>query len=360
MSSIAAKVWLLDHGEILGGGQRFGLRLAGALREAGSEVTVGCDPQSPLGERCLAEGLAVAELRFPTPAVWNPATVPALRRARRLLRGITPKATVIGNHPRTHAYLYAAAPGSGSPAMVNIAHEQESAARWTARFAYRRFGALVAVGANTAREYEARLPGVTVTRVNNFLPVDYFERAGGRRRNACDSGRKSIGVLARLIPEKGIAELVAELAAPEVRPVWSETLIGGGRQDAGYAVRVEGAIERLGLRDRIRLTGEVDDVSDFLRSVDVLIVPSTGTESQPTVIIEALAHGIPVVVRESVFSPDYQELPVGRYRTAAELGECLQGTLPAPAELDELVRRFGPEQAIAGIDSAAQLARARS
>ncbi len=88
---------------------------------------------------------------------------------------------MIGNHPRVHAYLYAAAPRSGGPAIVNIAHERESAGRRIARFAYRRFGALVVIGANAAREYEARLPGVEITKVNNFLAAADFERARGER-----------------------------------------------------------------------------------------------------------------------------------------------------------------------------------
>jgi glycosyltransferase involved in cell wall biosynthesis len=353
-------VRLLDHGEIFGGGQRFGLRLAAALREAGREVVVGCDPASPLGERCRAAGIAVEEMRFPRLSPWNPAVVPAQRRTRRFLAGLDPASTVIGNHPRVHAYLYAAAPRSSGPAIVNVAHEQESSSRGLARFAYRRFGALVVIGANAARQYESRLPGVKLTKINNFLPVEYFEHARGRRVLSPDVGEQSVGVIARLIPEKGVAEVIEELSAPEVRPGWREIVVAGGRQDASYAKRVERRIEGLGVADRVRLIGEVEDVAALLDSVDVVVVPSTGHEAQPTVIVEALAHGVPVIVRDSVYSPDYEGLPVSSYRTGEELGDALRAPRSPAASIEELIRRFGPEQAIAGVDAAAQLARARS
>lgn len=338
----AGDVWLLDHGEILGGGQRFGLRLVEALRYAGRDAAVAED------------------LRYPAPAPWNPAALAAIRRTRRFLAGLDPGATVIGNHPRVHAYLYAAAPRSGGPAIVNVAHEQGSAARGVARFAYRRFGSLVVVGANAAREYGSRLPGVDITKINNFLAVEFFERARRDRVLSPEVGQLSVGVMARLIPEKGVVELIEELAAPETRQAWGRTVIAGGRQDAAYASSVERRIADLGLTDRVSLIGETDDVPGFLGSVDVLVVPSTGKEAQPTAIIEALAHGVPVVVRDSLLSPDFDELPVASYGTAPELGEALRAPRPLPAPVEELIRRFGPDQAIAGIDAAAQLARARS
>jgi glycosyltransferase involved in cell wall biosynthesis len=123
---------------------------------------------------------------------------------------------------------------------------------------------------------------------------------------------------------------------------------------------VEQRIAELGLADRVRLIGETGDVPRFLGSIDTLIVPSTGKEAQPTAIIEALAYGVPVVVREPLFSPDFDGLPVVPYGSVAELAEALRAPDSGAAQMGELISRFGPAQAIAGIDAAAQLARARS
>lgn len=148
--------------------------------------------------------------------------------------------------------------------------------------------------------------------------------------------------------------------ANEVGPHWREVAIGGPPQDAAYSGLIQRRIDELGLGDRIRLIGDVEDVPGFLGSIDCLVVPSTGKEAQPTVIIEALAHGVPVIVRDSVFSDDFEGLPVSPYRTAADLGTALRELRSVPAPVDELINRFGPDQAIAGIEAAAQAARARS
>jgi glycosyltransferase involved in cell wall biosynthesis len=338
----AGDVWILDYREILGGGQRFGLRLVEALREAGRKAEV------------------VEDLRLPKPSPWNPAVLPAIRRTRRFLAGLDPSAIVVGNHPRAHAFLHVAAPRSGGPAIIFVAHERESAARPTARLAYRRWGGLVAIGANAAREYEARLPGVQMTKINNFLSTGDFERARGERVLSPAHSERTLGVMARLIPEKGVIELIEELADSAVSSAWGDLVIAGGRQDAGYAARVDRRIAEIGLGDRVHLIGETDDIPGFLGSVDALVVPSTGKEAQPTAIIEALAYGVPVVVRDPLYSPDFDGLPVASYGTAAELAEALQSPHSKAAPLEELIDRFGPAQAIAGIDAAAQLARARS
>jgi glycosyltransferase involved in cell wall biosynthesis len=259
------------------------------------------------------------------------------------------------------AYLFAASRGvRGSPPVVNLVHEQDSARRLSARFAYRRFGVLLAVGANAAGEYESRLPGVPVTKLNNFLPAEYFRQASARRVLSPQYDEPVLGVLARMIPEKGIAELVDEVAAESVRPQWRELLIGGAFQDPSYASSVERRTGELGLGDRIRLLEDVNDVPGFLGSIDALVVPSTGNEAQPTVILEALAHGVPVLVREPLWSSDYEELPVARYRNSGGLADVLRDLPSRPASVEELIRRFGPDQAIAALEAAAQSASARS
>jgi hypothetical protein len=78
------------------------------------------------------------------------------------------------------------------------------------------------------------------------------------------------------------------------------------------------------------------------------------------VILEGLAHGVPVIVRELLYAPDYDDLPVVPYADASDLARILRDLPRRPAPVDELIRRFGPDQAVAALESAAQVARARS
>jgi glycosyltransferase involved in cell wall biosynthesis len=76
---------------------------------------------------------------------------------------------------------------------------------------------------------------------------------------------------------------------------WAALRVAGARQDEHYAAEVERRIASSGLGDRVELLGHRDDVVAFLAEIDALVVPSVGNEGQPTVILEALATGVPVI-----------------------------------------------------------------
>ena len=241
---------MLDHGDIAGGGQRFALRLASELRGRGLTTRVGCRRGSPLDDWCDQAGIKTIDVRYPGA---RPVAAPLGRSGgdsnAALLRGLGRDTVVVANHPRVQAYLFAASRGlRGSTPVVNLVHEQDSARRISARLAYRRFGAMMVIGANAAGEYRRRLPGVPVAKVNNFLPAEYFREAAARRRNSPPDRRPVLGVLARMIPEKGIAELVEEVAVETTRPLWGELLIGAASRGSRLHRRGRAADRRFGAR----------------------------------------------------------------------------------------------------------------
>jgi glycosyltransferase involved in cell wall biosynthesis len=345
------ELWLFDDGWILGGGQLFALRLAQfAAADRGLSVRVGCLADGQLASRCDAAGVGWFPASFPP---LSPLGVPrwpgAILRTRSLLARAGPGTAAMANTPSAQAYLSVATPllrPAARPPIVHVLHEQDTPARRSARFAFRRVGSLVAIGENVAAVCRARLPGVPVRKANNFLyPCDCEPAA-----DPASGERPVVGVLARLIPEKGVLELVEELARAET---WDRALIAGPAQDPAYTRRVEGRIAALDLGNRISLLGEIDDVPGFLGSVDVLVVPSTGSEAQPTVILEALAAGVACIVRSTTWSPDFEGLPVLPYDGAPELEARLRELPLGPVPAEEVRRRFGPEQALEAILAAA-------
>ena len=351
MSQLGAGVWKLvvfDDAPILGGAELFALRLARfATDSTGISVAIACPPGSALAARSVAAGLDTLAVRYPP---LGPTGIPlwpgAVLRVRRLLADLGPEGIAVANTARAQAYAFAAIPLIAKwrrPALVHVLHEQETLARRSGRFALRRAGSLVPIGANVAAACSSALPGVPVWKANNFVEVP--ERGPGERRR---DGRRApvLGILARLIPEKGVLELVDELA--EV-PAWERALVAGGAQNGAYAERIRMRIGALGLDGRISLLGHVDNVPDFLSGVDVLVVPSTGNEAQPTAVLEALAYGLPCVVRRPIWSADFDGLPVIPYDGAGELSERLGGLPAEPPPAAEVRRRFGPEQALEAI-----------
>jgi glycosyltransferase involved in cell wall biosynthesis len=333
-------LWMLDDGGlVLGGGQLFALRLA---RTAGRPVMLACPAGSPLAVAAAAAGLPWTDVPFPAPA---PAQALALRRAARRLGAVVPReAVVLSGAVRASLVAGLARLRTDLP-VVHLLHERDSAARAAVRLALRR-SRVLAVGAVAAQTYRDALPGARVVQVNNFLAPDELAPLAAVRR-ARNGGGGVVGVLARLIPEKGVAELVDELAAqPEA---WTQLRVAGARQDEGYARDVEARILRSGLADRVTLLGALHDVPAFLGGLDALAVPSTGREAQPTTILEAVAAAVPVVCRRPIMSPDFLDLPVAAYDTPAELAAALAAP-GAPATLPEIERRFGVAQVLAALD----------
>lgn len=351
----ARALWLFDDAPILGGAELFALRLAlFAREERGLTVHLVCPP-GEFAARCKGLALETVLVAFPP---LSPAGAPrwpgAILRVRSLLAkiGTSADGVVVANTARAQAYLAAAVPilhGARQPPLVNVVHEQGTLARRSGRFAFRRVGSLVAIGENVARSHRERLPGVPVWKANNFPDPSHLNRPA---RRSTPAGRPVVGVLTRLIPEKGVLELVDELANAQS---WSRAVIAGDAEDRAYADRVEARIGSLGLDDRVSLVGrvEVDEVPSFLDSIDVLAVPSTGSEAQPTVILEALAAGRPCLVRPAVWSRDFEGLPVLRFGDAEELERHLAQLPSEPAPVEELRHRFGPEQALDAILAAA-------
>lgn len=347
-ASARPELWFLDDARIHGGGQRFALKLAVAASTRAICCVMVCPQESELASRSRAAGFETRHADFPRvapPSRQSPAAVLALRH---LLADAPRSAIFVANSPRTQAYAAAAhLLAHDRRPIVNLAHEQDTAARRVARAALRHGGRLVAIGANTARVYERALPGIPVQRINNVLDDLELESAGRARARAL-----RLAVLARMIPEKGIVELLEEAAASSTH--WSTLSIGAPPQDRAYEARVKRRIEELGLAGRARLLGAISDVPGFLDSADVLIVPSIGCEGQPTTIIEALARGLPVLVREPILSDDFGGMPVRSYRDAHDFGSALMMLRPSLASVEEMRRRFGVDQAIDGLLAAAR------
>jgi glycosyltransferase involved in cell wall biosynthesis len=76
-----------------------------------------------------------------------------------------------------------------------------------------------------------------------------------------------------------------------MRPAVRVVLAGDGpiRREVERRVRQEGVAERFAF------LGYRDDAADWLNLCDVLVLPSTGSEDMPLVVLDAMALGKPVV-----------------------------------------------------------------
>jgi glycosyltransferase involved in cell wall biosynthesis len=103
---------------------------------------------------------------------------------------------------------------------------------------------------------------------------------------------KQVLFLGNLSERKGVSDLLRALAHPALAKLPLQlTLAGGGDVDAYTALA-----HRLGLASRVHFHGWAgpQDVQRLLAQCDVLVLPSHD-EGLPLAILEALAHGVPVV-----------------------------------------------------------------
>lgn len=138
----------------------------------------------------------------------------------------------------------------------------------------------------------------------------------------------------RLASNKGLLELV-EAFAPLARSDPSVTLVLVG-EDGGMRAPVEARVRALGLSDRVRIPGYLDDATVFsaFKEARLFVLPSE-YEAFGLVLLEALAHATPVVASRVGGIPEVLDQgKAGRLvppKEVAPLAEALQALYDDPA-----------------------------
>lgn len=127
--------------------------------------------------------------------------------------------------------------------------------------------------------------------VHRFRPKE--ERGPAECRTAGTALR--IGTVSRVEQEKGILTLLEALgrlgrAAPAAR-----LLVAGGCPDPAYWHRCLEFCRQAGIGGRVEFLGALHPAEDFLRALDIFVLPSASPEAFPRAVLEAMACGKPVV-----------------------------------------------------------------
>ncbi len=131
---------------------------------------------------------------------------------------------------------------------------------------------------------------------DRFYPVDARRKASLRRALAIPPASRVVIYTGRLVTYKGL---------PSLLEVWQEIariqedvlllLVGGGGLDIhNCEAALRSYVAAHALEHRVRFTGEVPHVADFLQAADIFVFP-TRDDAFPTSLIEAMVCRLPVV-----------------------------------------------------------------
>lgn len=281
------------------------------------------------------------------------------RNLRALIRRIDPdvvhthssKAGILGR-----AAAWAEGGRAGKRAVIHTIHGppfHRYEKRWrnalyvlSERFAARRCHAIVSVadamtrqfrraGIGRPEQYTTIYSGMEIEPYLNAPPEGApASRGAVRRELGLSNQHVVIGTVARLAELKGHDDLIDALSDDlRAHPDWRLLWVG----DGWYRDRLAAHLNKVGLRDRVILTGLVppERIAALLRAMDVLVHPSY-REGLPRTVPQALLAGVPVVAYDTDGAGEVCiDMQTGRLVPVGDipaLRAALRWTIDHPAE----------------------------
>ena len=310
----AMKVLFIDLYRNYGGGEDILLTLAKNLKKRGIEPAVVCHPGSILHEKTKSIGIEArpADLRSPLKAAFELISLVKYIRSNNFSAAQT-----FGFWGNTLGRI--AARAGGGPVLIStclyipgtIISERGGGAlkRLLNRANYRLrsftdnlltalFTDLVITDAAENKKDLVR-QGIKADKIK----VIYFgldpeqkppeEKAAYLQRQGISPGTAVISVIARLTYEKGHLILLEALGRLKQAADFRLFIAGDGEEKEA----IEKAVERHGLKNRVIMTGFLEDVPSLLNASDIIVLPSL-SEGISRVLIEAMSSGKPVVATD--------------------------------------------------------------
>jgi len=312
----------------LGGGEKHLADLANALARRGHGIFVALSPSSPL----LAELSAVPKDNIVELRMRNSLNVASALNLARFAR--EHQIEIIHAHV-ARDYPLAAFVSRRAGAQLVLTRHVLFPMSGIHRLTLRRTARVIAVSqavAATLRDQNIFAPDRIVL-IHNGIDVERFAQGREQAANEKQSSKRlCVGMVGHLAPIKGQEDFIRAAAIVcSLRDDVDFVIAGEDKSPGGENRRnIERLIEGLGLAQRIRLSGWVDDVAKLLPTFDLFVSPSR-SEPFGLSIVEAMASGVPVVTSMSEGAREIVEddqtgrlVPIGNVQALANaIGELL-------------------------------------
>ena len=271
-----------------GGAERATTLLLAGLQRRGHRVLLFCN-NTEVASRAAEFGIPTDVLRL-----GGDIMLPDAVRFGRALRALGPDAVILS----TFRKLWLGAMGAwlaGVPrvvARIGLNTDAPRGRKYRAVFTHG-IDAVVLRAADARPRYLGSLPGIDPRRIivvdGGVAPRPITGAPGAVRESlGVPDGAVVIGAVGRLAEQKRFDRLLRSVAA---LPEHVHCILAG---DGDQRVPLEELADQLGIRNRVHLLGEREDVGDVLAALDVFVVCSD-YEGMANAMLEALAAGLPVV-----------------------------------------------------------------
>ena len=288
----------------VGGMEQFVVRIAAEQRRRGHAVRLLAVRGGPLLEHARAAGIPVYILRGKGKVAWLPDALLSHSRTR---------PQVVHAHNPTSLPYAAIARAVGRPVVLMTRHGQRAELRAPTAPEWNATSAIVAVSEAAATALRETYPdqAAKISVIHNGIEpaAPARPRYDTRAALGLDQNDPSlVGIIvARVDTLKGHDTLLRALAAlPEGAPRITLLIAGDGAERS--------AMERLAadlhIAKSVRFLGFRSDVADLLAAADFFVLPSR-LEGLPLSVLEAMAHGLPVIATPVGGTPEV--IPDPRY-----------------------------------------------
>ncbi|MFZ3129012.1 MAG: glycosyltransferase family 4 protein [Rhodoferax sp.] len=190
------------------------------------------------------------------------------------------------------------------------------------------------------RAYPLSTPALSVITPGTYLPLSLPSQETARQQLGVPSNGRLVLFVANDYVRKGLDALLQAIV--QLPADVGLIVVGNAKQAPKYRQQAE----RLGLATRVHFLGSLHDLSPAYAAADCLAHP-TLEDSFAMVVLEAMAHGLPVVVSGPAQCGISRQLTDGTAallltdpKDAKKLSECIGAVLDQP-ELAEQLRRQG-------------------
>ena len=351
------RVLVVDHDRYFYGSQQYLFRLAPGLERHGVEVTLAGPAAGELGRVWRESGRPFVPLETPRRRVLvtdsgRPSPARVVRELYRVLRGswrtarlarqVGADVIVANSYGWAFNEVVLAARLLRRRSVVYLHMQVEPGPVRLARAAaIRTASATVGVSTSVVASLPART-AARVTVVHTGIDADRFSPGPGdpavRAELTDDPTAAVILVIARLVPAKGVDDVIRAVASLPAHLAHTRLAIAGEAFDPGYQRMLRDLGERC-LPGRVRFLGNRTDVAGLLRAVDVFVLASDG-ESLGLCVLEAQACGTPAVAYPAggvteLIDHDITGL-LARQGDVEDLGRQLARLLSDPALAEKL------------------------